>query len=441
MKVNRFLVVAIALSGVTLAACGGGSGTSTTTTTGGSAPTTVGSGSSTGVTATTIKLGIPYVDLASVAQFTGGLNQGNYPATYQALINAMNKQGGINGRQIQATFVPVSPIGSTASSAACTQLTEDDQVFAVTGFFQNNDPLCYTQLHSTPVIGGTMTTQLLASSTAAWFSTVPISNNLEPATIRAAANAGVFKGKKVAVMSLSNEPTGLTASVSAALSNAGVKPVATATVVANTSDPQAALQQIGGVVSLKFQNAGANVVVLVGQSPQPWGEATASGSYHPRMVATNYNNATAYTSSASAAPAVLAEAVSANIEPLVNGTTAVGWADPAMQQCLSTVEAAGQKVVPPTVEERNGNDSYVSVVQACQNLALFKAIATKAGKNLTTATFAQAGDTLGSVHIPGQGSGVFSKASPAGIFPLYLYNWSQSKTSWIPVSTASGTVG
>lgn len=441
MKVNRALVAVIAASAVALAACGGGSTASTTTTTSGSSSTTAASGPTPGVTASTIKIGIPYVDLASVAQFTGGLNQGNYPATYQALITAINKQGGINGRQIQATFVAVSPIGSTASSAACTQLTEDDQVFAVTGFFQNDDPVCYTQLHTTPVIGGTMTTQLLANSTAAWFTTIPISNNLEPATIRAAAKAGVFKGKKVAVMSLSNEPSGLTTSVLGALSRAGVKPVATATVVANTSDPQAALQQISGVVSLKFQNAGANVVVLVGQAPQPWGEATASGSYHPRMIATNYNDATAYTSSASAAPAPLAGAVSANVQALTSGTTAIGWADPAMQQCLATVEAAGQKVVPPTVEDRNGNDSYVSVVQACQNLALFKSIATKAGRNLTRATFAQAGDTLGSVSIPGQGTGVFTKASPAGVFPLYLYNWSQPKTSWIPASTASGTVG
>lgn len=384
-----------------------------------------------GITNSSIKIGIPYVDLASVAQFTHGLNQGNYQSVYQALISAINKGGGINGRKIQASYVAVNPIGTASSSAACTQLTEDDQVFAVLGFFQNNDALCYTQLHSTPIIGGTMTTQLLASSKAAWFSTVPIDNAIEPAAITAFARAGAFKGKRVAVMSLSTAPTGLASSVIRALARNGVRPVATATITADNSDPEASLQQISGVVALKFRTAGANVVVPVGEAAQTWGTATASGNYHPQIVAPSYNSVTTYTSGTGVNPAVIAKAVSAYVFPLSNGTKAVGWADPAMQRCVRIVRAAGQKILPPTVTARNGNDSYVSVVQACQNLALFTAIVRRAGKNLNDTTFQAAGNTLGLVHIPAQGSGIYSKRAPAGTFPLYVYNWVQSQNAWI----------
>jgi Periplasmic binding protein len=388
-------------------------------------------GDVTGVTSTSIKIGIPYVDLASVAQFTHGLSQGNYQAVYQALINAINKGGGINGRKIQASYAAVNPIGTASSSAACTQLIEDDQVFAVLGFFQNNDPLCYTQLHSTPIIGGTMTTQLLANSKAAWFSTTPIDNVIEPAAINAFARAGAFKSKRVAVLSLSTAPAGLASSVVRALARNGVTPVATATVLANDSDPEASLQQIGGVVALKFRSAGANVVVPVGEAAQTWGTATASGSYHPQIVAPSYNSISTYTSGTGVNPAVIAKAVSAYLIPLSNGSKAVGWSDPSMQRCVRTVRAAGQRVVPPTVTVRNGDDSYVSVVQACQNLALFTAIVRRAGKNLNDSTFQAAGNTLGLVHIPAVGSGIYSKRAPAGTFPLYVYNWVQSQNAWI----------
>lgn len=399
------------------------------------------SGQTQGVSSSTITIGVPYVDLASVAQFTNGLNQGSYPGAYSALIKAINANGGINGRKIKADYVAVNPIGSDSSSAACAQLTEDDQVFIVIGFLQNSDSVCYTNLHHTPIIGGTQTTQLLAAAKAPWFNVTPIDNLVEPATITAAAKAGVFKGKKVAVMSLSTEAPGLTTSVLNALGRSGVKPVATARVAANTSDPEASLQQIQGVVALKFKSAGANIVIPVGQAAQTWGTATATGSYHPQIVAPSFVSLSAYTNAGKPNPAVVANAVTAYLQPLSVGTRAVGWNDPALQRCVSTVKSAGQSVNTPMGAVNSSNQTFVSVVQACQNLALFQAIAKKAGKNLTTASFQQAGNTLGSVHIPGLGNGIFSKASPAGAFPLYLYKWSTAQSTFVPSTVAYGKSG
>lgn len=404
-----------------------------------SAASAAASSPSRGVTAKTISIGIPYVDLASVTQFTNGLNQGNYKAVYQALINNINAHGGIDGRTLKAYFEPINPIGTTSSAAACTQFTEDDDVFAVIGFFQNNDPACYVTLHDTPIIGGTMTTQLLNAAKAPWFTTAPIENQLEPETVAAAAEDGIFKGKRVAVFSQSDAPPGLVASVLAALKKHGVTPVATAEVNAETNDVEAGLQQIADVVTQKFESNGANVVVAVGNTGDSWPNATNSGTYHPLLVAGYLNSLTTFTGTAKSNAPAIANAVTAYTEPLSVGAKAVGWSDPAMQQCVRIVEAAGQKVPSPVSNPSGPNQQYVSVQQACQYLALFTAIARRAGKSLTVQTFAHAGDTLGAVHIPGLGSGSFSKSAPAGMFPLYLYRWSATQDQLIPSSKPIGT--
>ncbi len=397
-------------------------------------PATAASSASPGVTNNSITIGVTYVDLASVAQFIHGLNQGNFQAVYQALINNINAHGGIDGRTLKADYEPINPIGSASPSSACTQLTEDDDVFAVMGFFQSTDPACYVTLHDTPVIGGAMTTQLLAAAKAPWFSTQPIENQLEPDVIAAAAEDGVFKGKKVAVFSQSDAPPGLVSSVIAALKKHGVTPVATAEVDANTSDTEATIQQISDVVTQKFESAGANVVVAVGNAGESWPNATTSGTYHPQLVATSDSALGGYTGTASATSPALTNAITGYTEPLSVGSKAVGWADPALQKCVQVAKAAGQPAPSPVDNSTNADQQYVSVVTACQDLALFTAIARRAGKTLNVQTFAKAGDNLGMVEIPAVGSGTFSKATPAGSFPLYLYKWNASQDQLVPVS-------
>ena len=46
-----------------------------------------------GVTATTIRIGIPYIDLSAIRQFGITLDQGNYPDAYNAIIADLNARG------------------------------------------------------------------------------------------------------------------------------------------------------------------------------------------------------------------------------------------------------------------------------------------------------------------------------------------------------------
>ena len=106
-----------------------------------------------GVTPSSIKIGITYPDVAAIATIIN-VNPGNYQVAYNTLINQINAQGGINGRKITPVYAPVDPLGTAGAATACTKLTEDDQVFAVLGFFQAADIGCYVTGHDTPIVGG-----------------------------------------------------------------------------------------------------------------------------------------------------------------------------------------------------------------------------------------------------------------------------------------------
>src|SRR6202167_5822946 len=105
-----------------------------------------------GVTATSIRVGIPYVDLAAVRQFGITLDQGSFPDAYQAIIANLNAEGGINGRHVVPYLVAVNPVGTGPAITACTQLAEDDAVFVAIAPQQAD---CFLQQHNVPTISGT----------------------------------------------------------------------------------------------------------------------------------------------------------------------------------------------------------------------------------------------------------------------------------------------
>lgn len=91
-----------------------------------------------GFTATTISLGFPYADVGKFASTLGlkGLDTGDPLAEATAVINDINRHGGILGRQVKlVTFRGNALQALTAPSAqdqaACAHFTQDNHVFAV----------------------------------------------------------------------------------------------------------------------------------------------------------------------------------------------------------------------------------------------------------------------------------------------------------------------
>jgi hypothetical protein len=80
------------------------------------------------------------------------------------------------------------------------------------------------------------------------------------------------------------------------------------------------------------------------------------------------------------------------------------WKSPRLQQCVKTYETgSGQHVIGPD-DLKPGPDGIRSRVWAgvrdfCDELALFKQIAGKAGPNLTNDTWRQADDSIGEIQL------------------------------------------
>ena len=105
-----------------------------------------------GVSKDEIKLGVTYVDFAPIKDIVD-ISHGDYEKTYNAVIDDLNKKGGVNGRKIVPVFGKVNPLGTAPAQEVCLKLTEDQKVFAAVGFFILDAQQCYVAQHDTPVLG------------------------------------------------------------------------------------------------------------------------------------------------------------------------------------------------------------------------------------------------------------------------------------------------
>ena len=152
-----------------------------------------------GVTSDSIKLGITYPDIAALRAIIN-VDPGNYQVAYTALIDQINAHGGIDGRKIVPESAAVYPAGTAGAATACTQLTEDDKVFAAIGFFQAADTACYLNTHDTPIIGASLTAAQAAQAKAPWYNNMISDSDQIPKEMTYFKNQRVFNGKKVGVV-------------------------------------------------------------------------------------------------------------------------------------------------------------------------------------------------------------------------------------------------
>jgi hypothetical protein len=359
--------------------------------------------SSPGVTATTIKVGIPYVDLAAVRQQFGlKINQGSFPNAYKALFAKINAQGGINGRKVVPVFAAVNPTGTAAAATACTQLTEDTPTFVE---ISPLSPECYLE-HRTPTINSTVT-QSVSAGAAQNFTLTPPATAYDPIQLEILDKQGVFKNKKVGIYGGETTDQDEVEVVKSALKRDHVNVAAVAVDSAPSNDQVAAAQQQQAIAQ-RFRNAGVNEVVAVGTGSSSWPQYQQQNqsSYTPPWVATSE----ADLSGTMQGKAFDSQYVSNVISTTPYPSPSSQWNDPLIKQCVATIRKAypSDVIQSPIGEAANdsADNTYVAPESACGNVALFAAIAKAAGKSLTTSSFTKAGFGLKNVAIPGAGGTV-----------------------------------
>ncbi len=390
-----------------------------------------------GVTASTITVGLPYVNFAALQSLGVTINDGSFPDAYNAVIAGINAHGGVDGRKLVLQMAEMNPSVPAQQTGSCTQLTEDDKVFiAIAPVF----PDCYQQDHDTPVIMGSLPGALPASA-APDFALIPPDANFDPLQLAAFKKEGAFKGKKVAVFYGADSDAPEVKVVQSDLKKLGVPVVLTAEDSVQSTDAVASDQEVQSIAQ-RFQSAGVNVVVGVGGSGSTtWPRAMFDNqsNYKPTFIATSESSLISYVESTKGANPYLDNVLAASSAP----TFYQQWKDPAIQKCAAEVHKAypSDTITPPVNPTSPGagnstDTTYTSVVEACQYMALFDDIAAKAGKNLTVASFTKAGYALKDADIPGIGTVSFGPGQAYATGPVVIFKYDPTSETLVPASSS-----
>jgi ABC-type branched-subunit amino acid transport system substrate-binding protein len=371
-----------------------------------------------GVTDTEIKIGITYIDLGSAEVAT---NHGDYEAAFQAVIDDINSRGGINGRAIVPVFAPISIADGGNADEVCVRLTEDEQVFAVLGFFMGDAPACYLETHQTAILGGTQTPDLLGRAHAPWYAW-DVDSDFDIDALHQLAADGYLDGK-VGVMAASTDEATINGVILPTLEELGVNVVEVGLNDAPNDDTVLRDAQNAAILQ-KFETSGVEVILAPGNAVSGTLGALETSAYRPPVVGTNYSVAMTFTQDPDRDKSVLNGFVATG----TYGPVSAQLKTPAAVACGDLMTAAGVEYY--TIDEWSEGMAkpWVSALTACASLSLFTAFATKAGPDLNYGTFQWAGDNYGDLILPYSPDPYFYGAAPHadGDPPVFIYTWDET---------------
>ena len=272
-----YVIVSLVVVGTLVAACSSSSKSSSSQKPAGSAAASASTSSSTtvalnpanlgtGVTPTTIKLGVSLVDFTCIQQFVTQIRT-NQQQIYQDFINNVNQHGGIDGKQIVPVYHMFCPIGSTGALTECTQFTEDDHVFAVIGTFvdfSGDAQTCLAKDHNTPLMTFQLSQAIMNQS--------PPGMIIEPGFVPERVDGvvmsllnkqGTLNGKKVAILGEQDTQNTITSALVPALQKYNVQTGSTAILNITGTDTSAAQEQLDSFIE-KWKTEHVNAVFVSG---------------------------------------------------------------------------------------------------------------------------------------------------------------------------------
>ena len=363
-----------------------------------------------GVTKDEIKIGITYPDLDAIRSVTN-TNHGDYEKAYRAVIDDLNKHGGIDGRKVVPVFAKINPLGTAPAQEACIKLTEDEKVFVAMSFFNTDAPLCFVSSHDTPILGGQTTPENLAKAKAPWV-TLESGAEIGDRQIDALAKSGALKGKLGIVGIADEKISQLDGVVVPALKRNKITGTS-AIIDAPSSDPVLAVQQATTIME-RFKSDGVKTVLLVGGAVTAVVNALSRSDYRPKLVANNARNLASTASNPATDPSVVKTAVAADFGFIFD--------DPALKKCFGVVEkATGHKIVENVPQ---GEPQYrVSAQTACEYISLLSTLAKAAGKNLTVDSFGKAIDKTKTLKVTGLGTMTYDPKTHTYSLPMFTYSY------------------
>jgi ABC-type branched-subunit amino acid transport system substrate-binding protein len=388
------------------AACGGGGDGKAKTSTSTKGPTKL-TASFRGVTADSVKIGIVIIDYSKIA-FAVDFNRGDQQKIAQTFVDDINANGGILGRKIVPVYKTYNPITNVEPLKICTELTEDEKVFAVLGVFidfSGDAQLCLARDKKTIHIGHELKR--------AWIDQAPEGLLLSPditqerridVLMSLVRQKNTLKGKKVAILSDQDSQSVANDVIKPALDRLKLEQGSTGVLSIAGTDTSAAQGQLDSFIE-KWKGEKIDALFLSSQN-------VAGGKQFVDKIKANLPNVLLLTDVTSGTYQAAQDAVSAGQKPnsyegiiSVDGLNASErWAKnpPLLKHCREVYEkATGQTIVGPD-DLKPGPDGkrveiYVAVSDFCGELVMFKAIAEKAGVNLTNDSWTKAVNNYGKI--------------------------------------------
>lgn len=349
-----------------------------------------------GVTEDTIRIGVAFWD---TTLFGFGFF-GEPQLVWDALVGAVNTEGGIFGRSLEASIAGFNPALPNEMLAACISLTEDHQVFAVLGGLRGDANYCVSEQHETIHVGSQVNArgELLERSRAPLASFRIEGTAREERFVGELARRGWFDGATAVGIHYDGSETQdqLGDAVQAAFANAGVEIAITMNIDDLVLDDDAMESQTE-IMQEQVSDAGVDRMVIFGAAATG---LITYGELGIQMAAVDSTNFTT--------------AVSSGIDPMaLDGTIssaerldlATDPVDAETQECLDVVMAALPDArferPGPGVENSEEDPNYWNyTVLACRDLSMFIQIATAAGPHLTNESFQAGLDSLSQASLP-----------------------------------------
>jgi hypothetical protein len=376
--------------------------------TGGTETTSVELGASArGVTADTITVGYAYLDfdlLKEMGLASSGF--GDQQLAFQTMVDALNADGGINGRQIEVVYEAYSPLGTENAEAVCLRLTRDNEVFAVLGgFLGPAEPAntCIVGQQETVLVGGVLSDERVAEARAPWITDRAPRTRLADILLTLLESEDMLEGASVALVTNTDAQDAHDAILDA-LTEHDVEPVEDLALDAPIGDIPAE-DAAWAALGERVRSSGADTLLVAGNPSSTIRNRSALG-LDVEIWALDPET-------------LLNLGTSVNLEDARGVLSAAQPGDllelDSFAECRDTFTEANPDVTlqPPEELEETDEDVLSGLSLACNYLDLFEVVATAAGPELTNESFAAAIEDLDDFSIATQ---PFASLAPDKLF-------------------------
>jgi hypothetical protein len=351
-----------------------------------------------GVTEDTVSVAVSILDFDELRDM--GLQDfgwGDQRLIWEFYLDRLNERGGVAGRQVDAELVFYNPAFASDAEAACLEMTEDREVFAVIGAFlgpaESATP-CLTMQEDLVVFNGTMTVDLLAGAEAVWVNDASAGRRRIPIFFELLDQTGYVAGQKVAVVSGNENERDSVDVIEPILNDLGLDIVLT-TVNTVSTDDVVAEDRYWDTTAEKIRTEGAEVIVINGDTTGAIRGIGRNGLDQELWVVTGdqLTNLGTTVDRSEADGAITLGGLSAE----------EGWAEPGLAACVEEFTSAHPEIeVRGPLEVGEGDERWDTAIgQACRWLATFEIVMNAAGPELTPASVQAAYENLGDVDLPG----------------------------------------